>query len=70
MRSMSLSTFLQKKQEVGEFMASTKNISAMEKAQKMKLYLHVTVWKKMKVIGMDIPDFDSCKYAVSVMARK
>lgn len=33
-------------------MTSTKNnIPIMEKARKMKLYLHVTVWKKMEVIG-------------------
>lgn len=29
----------------------------MENAQKMKWYLHVTVWKKMEVIGMDILAF-------------
>lgn len=29
----------------------------MENAQKMKRYLHVTVWKKMEVIRMDIPAF-------------
>lgn len=28
-----------------------KNIPVMEKAQRMRLYLHVTVWKKMEVIG-------------------
>lgn len=34
---------------------SPKTIPLMENAQKMKPYLHVTVWKKMEVIGMDIP---------------
>lgn len=30
----------------------------MENAQKMKQYLHVTVWKKMEVIGMGILAFE------------
>lgn len=30
----------------------------METAQKMKQYLHVTVWKKMEVIGMGILAFE------------
>lgn len=36
---------------------STKNIPLIENAHKMKRYLHVTVWKKMEVIGMDILAF-------------